>query len=824
MTCHRSYRAAAAAQPLPFNPFRARPRPLVLAMHLAFAGSLVAGAGWSTEVQAQATHATAPAARSYDIPAGPLSDVLTRFSTEAGIFLVGSTELAQGKNSRGVRGTYSLQAALDTLLAGTGLEMQRNAQGRYVLRVADSMNKSVPTLPVVNVTAQFEKDGTTEGTGSYQARYTNTATKLNLSPRETPQTLTVVTRQKMDDFGLTNIDAVIENGSTIISEHSGHNGNIYYSRGFMLQNQYDGMPNPIGIGENNLGPKVDTAFLDKVEILQGASGLMAGAGQPGGTINLVRKRPTEDFQANVETQLGSWNKKRLVGDISGSLTESRKVRGRAVALVDHSDSFTDYVFYKNKGFYGIVEADITSTTTLGASVMYQKTDFNDQYGVPFAPNGSDLKLPRSSFFGTANGGSTRDSTSSSLSLEQKLPSSWALKAAFTHTDASVDKVASDLRGTLNTASGNGLSLSAGRTQREFSSNVLDLHVSGPFQLFGRKHELVFGGTGIRMNDKTRNWGRASTAVNVYTYDGEAIPRPSGTIPAYPVANETNQHGMYGVVRLNLADPLKLILGTRVSWYEHKAAGMLKQKESAVVSPYAGVLYDINSNYTAYVSYSDIFTPQSNLMASGGTVEPVVGKNYEAGIKGEFMNGRLNASAAVFRLEQTNLAQVDSSVGATACNGGACYTAAGLVVSEGIDLSLNGEVGPGWQVGAGYTYVNSDYGNGKNKGDPYSTYLPKQILQLHTTYRIPETGWTVGGNIRISSKAYMESSNFRVQQGGYAIAGLLAKYQISKDAELSLAINNLFDRHYYFVAHYPSTNLGYFYGTPRSFSANFRYNF
>lgn len=177
--------------------------------------------------------------------------------------------------------------------------------------------------------------------------------------------------------------------------------------GFDLQNQYDGIPNPIGIGEYNSGPVPDTAFLDKVAILQGAPGLTSGAGKPGGAINMVRKRPTRDFQAHVEAELDSWKKKRLVGDVSGSLVASGKRRGRAVALVDHSNSFTDYVYDNRQGFYGIVEGDVSSTTTISASLMYQKNKANEQFSLLKGPNGADLGLPRLAFYGLADGGDTR---------------------------------------------------------------------------------------------------------------------------------------------------------------------------------------------------------------------------------------------------------------------------------------------------------------------------------------------------------------------------------------------------------------------------------
>jgi len=796
-------------------------RPLALAVHLIVFGGAFALAAHAPAALAQSAP-QATATRAYDIPAGPLSNALVRFAHEAGVSLVGAGNAANGKSSPGLKGNYTVQGGFAALLAGSGLEAFRQADGSYGLRPAPVVDKSGETvLAPVQVSAQSVRDGTTEGTGSYTTNASSTATKLNLSPRETPQTLTVVTRQKMDDFGLTSVDAVLESTSGVYVRNEGGDGTVASSRGFRLQSSYDGIPNPIGIGEGNRGPSPETAFLDKVEILQGASGLMSGAGEPGGTINLVRKRPTREFQAHVEAGLGSWDKKRLVGDVSGALIKSGRIRGRAVALVDRSDSFTDYVFDNKQGFYGIVEADITETTTVGANVMYQMNDFNMHYGVPRNPNGADLDFQRSSFYGLKNGKSTKESTSYTIDLNQKLPFDWIFKAAYTHADITGDNVVNNLRGTLDPTTGNGLQLSTRLQEREFESDVIDAYVNGPISLFGREHELVFGAASSKMQDRNRLAPVSRTDLNVYNYDGSSISRPSGAYAAWPVANETKQQGIYGAARLNLADQIKFILGTRVSWYEYKNRGTTQQKEDAVVSPYAGLVYDLNKSTSVYLSYSDIFKPQSSLKLGGGTIDPIVGENYEMGVKGEFLQGRLNASAAVFRLEQTNLAQIDYDVG-TVCNGGYCYKASGLVVSQGFDLGLNGEVLPGWQVGAGYTYSHSETKEGADKGKAYGTGTPQRIFRAHTTYLIPGTAWTVGGTIRSQSKMYQESTGYYAKQSGYTVVGLMAKYRINKQADVGITVNNLFDRHYYETI--GGAVMGNFYGAPRSFAVNLKYNF
>lgn len=797
--------------------------------HFAFAPLTLAALlaiGLSGVAHAQ-PKASAPVA--ITIAAQPLGPALNELARQAGLQLLFPPALVAGKTAPAVSGTLTPTQAVDRLLAGSGLIATQEGNA-IVVKVAPPPDATT-TLAPVTVTATADPSGTTEGTGSYTTRQSSTATKLNLSPRETPQTLTVVTRQKMDDFGLTSVEDVLKSVSAVSIQTKGADGVTYYSRGFRLQNQYDGIPNPIGIGEDNRGPAPDSAFLDKIEILQGASGLMAGAGDPGGTINLVRKRPTEQFQSHIEAQIGSWNKKRLVGDVQGSLVDSGRIRGRMVALVDHSDSFTDHVYDNKQGFYGIVEADLTATTTVGASIMYQKNKFNMHYGVPMGPHGADLKLPRSSFYGLANGDSTKDTTNYTLSLDQKLPADWLLKAAYTHTSTTGDNVVNNLVGTLDPVTGSGLTVSNTLQQRQFKSDALDAYASGPFQFLGRKHELVLGVSSAKMKDKSRQaspWVN-TPITNIYSYDGASSFQPSGSFSDWPVANETTQRGIYGAARLNLADSLKAIVGTRVSWYEYKAAGVQNQKKDAVVSPYAGLIYDLTRSTSVYASYSDIFKPQSNLKFGGGTIDPIVGKNYELGVKSEFMNGRLNASAAVFRLEQTNLSQADSSVSSTACNGGRCYTAAGLVVSKGVDFGLNGELLPGWQIGAGYTYVESEYGNGSNRGQAYGTYLPKHILRAHTTYLIPGTNWTIGGNLRTQGNTYSTGTGwtgtaYDIRQGSFIVIGLMAKYQINKQAELSMVVNNLFDRRYYESIGSYGTNLENFYGAPRNVTVNLKYAF
>ncbi|KGK41816.1 hypothetical protein LH51_12025 [Nitrincola sp. A-D6] len=202
---------------------------------------------------------------------------------------------------------------------------------------------------------------------------------------------------------------------------------------------------------------------------------------------------------------------------------------------------------------------------------------------------------------------------------------------------------------------------------------------------------------------------------------------------------------------------------------------------------------------------------------------MVGSNYETGIKSEFLGGQLNTSVAVFRLEQTNLARLDESVPndpSNAC-GGRCYTASDKVTSQGVQLSANGEIQPGWNLAAGYTYVNSEYASGASKGERYATELPQHTVQLATNYQLPNTDWSVGGNLQHYSKIYKEEADWKISRDALTLVGLTAKYQINSNADLTLVVNNLFDETY--RASMYSRNYTPF-GDPREFSVNLKYRF
>lgn len=302
-------------------------------------GGAMAIAGVMGAAQAQVTEA----ARDYAVPAGPLDQALVAFGRVSGAKLVFNAQQMQGRQSAGVQGRHAVEPALQQLLAGTGMQAVRAADGGYVLgsgpQVANQAGQAA--LPAVTVTSN-QLGEITERSGSYAAGTIATATRLPLTQRETPQSISVVTRQKMDDFDLTTIDEVMSHvpGISVVTYDSERTE--YYARGFAIQNfQYDGIPMRRDSAFSAGNTLTDMVIYDRVEVLKGSTGLLTGSGEPGATINLVRKKPTRAFQGHVTASAGSWDSYRGEVDLSGAVNASGSVRARGVLAYQDRHSQLD---------------------------------------------------------------------------------------------------------------------------------------------------------------------------------------------------------------------------------------------------------------------------------------------------------------------------------------------------------------------------------------------------------------------------------------------------------------------------------------------------
>ncbi|AOE68400.1 TonB-dependent receptor [Pseudomonas fluorescens] len=687
---------------------------------------------------------------------------------------------------------------------------------------ADTEKPAPLELGATEISGQQLGD-TTEGTQSYTTGEMATATKLPLSMRETPQAVTVITRQRMDDQAMTSVNDVVKNTPGLfLSQASGPGRQTYKSRGFDIDNMmFDGLPSAYSGYANSVQPNL--AMFDRVEVIRGATGLVTGAGNPSAAINFVRKRPTLTPQVSITGAAGSWDDYRGELDASSALNDSGTLRGRVVGSYRDANSFRDKETSDHGLFYAIGEADLSENTTATLGFSQQEDQTNYFWGgLPLGADGHHLNLPRST-----NPGSDWENKKLTINtvfgdVQHRFDNGWKLNLA-----GSASQLDGVFTGTYQSRYRTTLARTAYQSHQDDKQYAFDTFASGPVEAFGRTHEVVVG-TSKRILDATSK--EYSPYDTNYPLNG-AKPDFVRNGKGHAI---TSQDGVYLTTRLNLADPLKVILGGRLDWYDYDdRQGNGDYKVTRNLTRYAGVIYDLDEHHSVYASYTDIFTPQSSKDLSGKVLEPIVGENYEVGLKGEYFNGALNASVAVFQIDQKNRAtQAATQLG---CPQLTCYDASGLVRSQGIDLELQGALTENWQVGGGFTYTRVHYikdTNAANKNQRFDTDTPERMFKLTTSYRFqgPLEKLRIGGNVYWQSRMYndvvlADSSRYRLEQGSYAVADVMAGYQVTRHLDLQVNVNNLFDRTYYSaIGTSPIWGSTDTYGNPRSFGLTAKYTF
>jgi outer membrane receptor for ferric coprogen and ferric-rhodotorulic acid len=691
----------------------------------------------------------------------------------------------------------------------------------------------LPTVLISDQAAGQILGETTEGTGSYTTGEMQTATPLSLSPRETPQSVSVITQQRIEDQNFSNITDLL-NSVTGVSVHQYETSRAQFTaRGFDINTlMIDGVPTSWQQGWSSGEIMTSLAIYDRVEVVRGATGLTTGAGDPSAAINLVRKRASsKEFTGTVEAGIGSWNEKRLMADVSTPLNEAKTLRARVVGEYADSDSWVDKLSNKRETLFATIEADLTPTTLLSAGYSRQENNPTGSMwgGLPvWYSDGTRANWDRSK---TTSADWVRwNSTYESYfaSLEHQFDSGWKMKASYTHGERDADSRLLYLYGAPDRTTGLGLytwpgSYLVNTTQEDFS-----LQANGPFDFLGREHQLAVGYTHAKTDFSSDSRSAAGGLAPSFNNWDTAYPEPTWGPLAFYGRGTTTQAALYGAARFSIADPLHLIVGARLTNYTRSADEIGETPFSLKIhnqlTPYAGVVYDINETYSAYASYTDIFQPQQQRDINGDYLDPILGKSTEIGVKGAFFGDRLNASAAIFEIVQDNLAQSTGQTIAGTTPPETAYRASQGATSRGFEFEVSGEVKEGWNVSAGYTQFKATDADGAN----VNTIYPRRLLRLFTSYRLHGdfAGLTLGGGVNWQSKTYTDAINplgnvERITQDAYSVVNLMARYDFTKQLSAQLNINNVLDETYFamFDAYDQMT-----YGAPRSATLKMTYKF
>lgn len=781
---------------------------------------------------------------SFNLPAGPLGNTLNAIASQSGQIVSLEPALVQGKQAPAVIGRMSPEQAMNRALTGSQLQLRITGQGNFSVEPA-AQDSGALQLGVTSI-VERSLDPTSEGSGSYTPR-TVTIGKGAHTLKETPQSVTVITRKMLDDQNLNTIEQVMEKTPGITVYDSPMGGKYFYSRGFRMtgQYQYDGVPLDIGSSYVQADSfSSDMAIYDRVEVLRGAAGMMKGAGGTAGAVNFVRKRGEYTPHTQLSLSAGTWDNYRGQIDTGGPLNEDGTLRGRAVVTQQTRQYFYDIGDRKDQIYYGALDYDLSPDTTVGVGIAYEDVDATPCWGgLPRYADGSDLKLKRSTCLNTAWNQQRSQRTTFFGDMKHTFNDDWALKVAGVYSKNTQDMEYAFPSGSVPVGSTQSSTPMIGSIYDYDQTDYgFDAYVDGKFDAFGQQHELIVG------SNASHSRKDDFYAVALLP-DRQDVLNPNHHLAqpdeSYYLANASRggpvdmrvkQYGAYSTVRLKLADPLTFVLGSRVSWYKSENESVSyyrgegtplrsESRESGQVTPFAGILFDLNDNLTTYASYTDIFTPQGNYKTiTGATLKPLIGQSYELGIKGEWFDGRLNSAFNLFRTVQKDAAQDDP-----ACPDSSCSQNSGKVRAQGFEAEVSGEVIDRLQLLAGYTYTQTkvlEDADATQDGLSYNSYVPRHLLRVWADYALsgPLERVTVGAGVNAQSRNYRVSpiSGNDISQSGYAIWNGRIGYRIDDTWSVALNGNNLFDKRYY--ATVGTEGFGNFYGEPRNLVMSLKADF
>jgi outer-membrane receptor for ferric coprogen and ferric-rhodotorulic acid len=795
----------------------------------------------------------APETFALSIDRQPLDGALQQLARQCDVQVILFSRVTEGLIAPAMRGDYTLAAAIEQLLAGSGLTFRVINPQTVEVRPSQAKSTDRSRSPAEPVGRQpdLAPQGSLEEVVVVGLAEQLVATRIATPLHLIPQTISIVTGEQMRQRNEFTLADVLEHAPGITMDRNSSLDQNFYARGYQITSFHiDGGAAIIPkldpsqqAGGLYLGTP-DLIEFDHVEILRGSDALFSGNGNPGGTISLVRKRPQRNFALELNAAAGSWDDQRVALDITGPLALDGALRGRGAAVYSHDGYFYDIDAHERTKIFAAFEYDLTdeATITAGGSYQWDKAA-GVGAGVPLYADGRDSQLPREA---TLDFDWTRYRSELGgvyVQYRQQLAQDWALKLnaarsrtagefAFGIVSGPIDPVTNEVNqrpfGTFS-ASPN--------IHRQYTA---DATLSGTLNWFGWREEVALGADFTRVeidSDNEGDFGFGAPVGDPRTFDVHDYPDPRlAGPPIFRIVSTTDaeQYGMFASARIYFADAWSIVGGARISGDSTDLQLTLRNNllggdliipldfgTDHVVTPYAGVMYAFDPQYSLYASYADIYLSQIGVVEQtpGNLLGPRRGVNIEAGIKGEWRNGALNGSLAVYRTEQSNEPRsttTQAPPGFPDC----CFRGV-TSKSRGVDAEINGELAPGWHLGAGYTYNENE----SPEGDALSAITPKHLLKAWTNVRLRGAldRWEIGGSVHAQSQtvsrnydfcpAGSECTSVHGVQPEYAIFDLHAGFAIDRNWHVSLAVNNLLDETYYESIDMPQLHA--WYGEPRS---------
>jgi iron complex outermembrane receptor protein len=788
--------------------------PYAAALQLAVAAAFVSPA-----------HAeSATAARTYDIAPGPLQTVLTQFASEAGVFMAGSSDLTQGKNSPGLKGNFTVRDGFATLLSGMGLEAAPAAQGQFVLRKTASA-AAIDALPAVTIT------GVADGAPApYAGGQVSRKSRIGfLGERdfmETPFNVTAITAEAIQNQQARTIGDVVKNDASVRTIWPDASYISQFTiRGFPTQTQDIAVNGLYGIVPPQMTGGLEA--IERVDILKGPSALlngMAPTGGVGGNINLVTKRATDrpitqlttsyysDAQFGAHLDLG----RRFGPDHSWGVRVNAAYRDGRTGVDDQSQragSATVGIDYSGERFR--VSADLgyhDMHTDAPTRIVFLD---NANFQVPAAPD-SRLSLGQPWYFAKS-----RDRFGM---VQGELDLTGQLRAY-----AAFGKRNNDFLGLYNFIY---LQNAAGdfRANQYFQPTYADSHTAlaglkGKFNTGGIKHEVNLSATKLHSESGVLAPVIATYTSNMYTPAGINQPSLSAYASSAPKTAESDLDSVALADTLYLLeDTVQLTLGARRQNIKVRNFSAVTGARTALydrhkLTPSAGLIVKLAQGVSLYGNYiqglSQGPTAPAGTANTGEIFAPLASKQFEAGIKYDM--GRLATTIGLFQIEQP------SGYTNTVTKR---YGIDGEQRNRGLEINAFGEAARGVRLLGGVTFIRgilTRTAGGVYDGNK-AIGVPNAQLNLGAEWDAPFIpGLTLTGRTLYTSSQYYNVANTQ-SIPSWTRFDLGARYKTSVGATplvIRAGVENALAKDYWAAT---SSSFGLARGAPRTVLMSMTFDF
>lgn len=649
------------------------------------------------------------------------------------------------------------------------------------------------TADVIGTETYERADGPVQG---YRATRSASATRTDTSIHETPQSISVVAKDAVEDLGATRLqDALDYAGGVGRANNFGGQGLTTFTvRGFTTGEFYrNGFP--INRGYPNM-PDANT--IERLEVLRGPATVLYGRGDPGGTFNVVSKQPLPERTVTLGSQLNDQGMRRGTLDASGPLDEDGRLAYRLNVVGEGGDTFRDHVDTERYGVTPVLSWQVSDATRLIFEGDFMRNNAPLDRGVTrYAKQIGSAS--RDSFFGEKDVGKLHnDNNMAQLRFEHLLNDDWTLGGGVQWLDGSLKGNAVEANGIA--ADGRTLGRNFNYRKLEWTDRDAQLNLTGHFDTAGLQHTLL---TGIEYEDYDYQSiiQRSSGAVGAYPIDlfdplyGQ--PRPALTRTPTHDKENLKTYAAFVQDQVALTDKLKVLAGARFERFEHDyetyvPGGKSWQASDNAVTPRIGVSYDLTETLALYADTARSFKPNTGASRLGGGFAPEKGKSYEMGLKWEALDQQLSVDAAIYQIEKRNVLTTDP-VDST------FSVAAGEVRSRGFDVNVAGNLTPEWRVIGGYAYVDAEVtkDNVLRSGTRLLN-IPKNSFSLLNMYEFQDgmlKGLGLGSGLRYVDERAGQTANTGFSMGSYTVVDLLGFYKVNDKVRLNLDLKNLFDRDY-----------------------------